>query len=152
MSIRAANLDDYRYILHKLDEKKFEYYLFREENRIAQLRFIIRGLPESISPEEMKSELNESGVDVDNITQMKSGRYKSLLPLYLLIIKEVDVDKLRKISSIAYIKVRFKDYVPSKRVKQCFKCQRFNHTAKRTAMQQRDVSNAEKRMNLKPAQ
>ena len=49
MSIRAANLDDYRYILHKLDEKKFEYYLFREENRIAELRFVIRGLPGLIS-------------------------------------------------------------------------------------------------------
>ena len=130
MSIRAANLDDYRYILHKLDEKKFEYYLFREENRVAQLRFVIRGLPGSISPEEIKSDLSEFGLDVDNVTQLKSGRDKSLLPLYLLTIKEVDIGKLREISSIAYIKVRFEDYVPPKGVKQCFKFQRFNHTAK----------------------
>lgn len=131
MSVRAADLDDYRFILHKLNEKQFQYYLFREEEqRNNDIRLVLRGLPHSISSEEVILELKEKQIEVVNVSQMRSGKDKSLLPLHLVTIRELDKDRIKQVDSIAFIKVRFEDYIPPRGVKQCFKCQRFNHTAK----------------------
>ena len=130
IAVNAASLDDYRFIMHKLAEKRFDHHLTRNIEDNKTRRLVLRGLPSSTEPEEIKSDLIEKGVGIIDVKQMKRGKDKSLLPLYLITLHEDQIGKLEIIDQLMFIRVRFEDYVPPKGVKQCFKCQKFHHTAK----------------------
>lgn len=131
MAVHVATLDDYRCLIKRLERKSFEFFLFRKEEEKPPARLVISGLMSSVDPEEIKEELISLGMTPINVTQMKKHMDKSHMPLFLSTINAKDKERLVSTErSIAFMRVRYEEYVAPRGVKQCFKCQRFNHTSK----------------------
>lgn len=62
---------------------------------------------------------------------MKNRKDQSLYPLFLITINESDYDKIKKMQYLGLLSVRVEDYVPPRDTKQCYNCQRFDHTSHR---------------------
>ena len=90
IAVNARSIDDYRFIMHKLAEKRFDHYLMRNIEEIKTRRFVIRGLPLLIEPSDIISELNQKGVGIIEVKSMRCRKNKSLLPLFLI---SIDKDK-----------------------------------------------------------
>ena len=57
IAVNVTSINDYRVIMHKLAEKRFEHHLPRNTEEIKTRWFEIRGLLFSIKPSDIKSEM-----------------------------------------------------------------------------------------------
>lgn len=131
MMVRTAVVEDCRLLLHGLEAKGCEYTLFADPNETLIVKMVLKGLPKSAVPYEIKASSQEQKINVILVAQMKKSKDKSRLPLFLITIYKIDYDNLKGRKGLDDARVRLEDYIPPQDVQPCFRCQRWHDTSNR---------------------
>lgn len=95
------------------------------------LKYVIRGLPVEFQIEKLKEELHKQNIEYNHSSQMRSLKGNHcLLPLFFVTNKNDETLK-QKLTFMLYIG-NYQIYVEAhktKGFKQCYNCQRFNHSS-----------------------
>lgn len=138
MVINVSCLEDYRALQSKFEKEETSFYVYKDPEQVLPIKLIIRNLPNDTNPDEIKSELFESGFPVIDVKQLSSTRKTSnsvrekiKIPLFLVTLKnEEKAKEIVKLETLMYIKIKVENYVKPEGPKQCFKCQGFSHVAR----------------------
>ena len=88
-------------------------------------------MPASVDPAEIKSELIATGYPVRKVKQLTKfeNNVTSKLPLFILELDNSDKGReIYDLKRLLYMVVSVEAYKPRSGMKQCYRCQRFNHT------------------------
>ena len=133
MAVYVSTIDDYRALQKKLTDDEFQFYTFKDPETTPPLKVVIRNLPINTDIDEIKTELNANNFPIENVNQMFSFREKEKrkIPLFLVTLtNNENAQEIFKLESVLNIKIKIENYIPPQKIKQCFKCQQFNHVSK----------------------
>ncbi|CAH2006192.1 unnamed protein product [Acanthoscelides obtectus] len=117
---------DYRQLVALLESIKRPFFTYQlKEDRMDQR--VIRGLPREMSVNDIKEDLVSQGIADAEVQQMTSRTTKKPLPLFL--VKTKMPEKLAEIQRLAMLTVSFERKKKSTEPSQCYRCQRYGHTA-----------------------
>lgn len=123
VSIYLTDNEDWKRLRHSLDKEATEYHTFtaKEDKTHA---FVLKGLDDDTTAEEVEQELKESNLQITKVYKMKAKR------AMFLVITQHDV-KLRHLQLQAkvvnYTRVSWERYYNKKVLTQCHRCQMWNH-------------------------
>jgi hypothetical protein len=132
----------YRTIVHQLRSNGALFYTYqlREDK---PYRFVIRGLHNSVSEDEIKEELHALGHEVRRVTNVLS-RNKVSLPLFFVDIEPNSNNaKVFDIETLLYSRVKIEEPRNRRQIVQCKNCQRYGHTRSYCTLPSRCVKCAE---------
>lgn len=158
IKITVKNENDYRNVKKLLEELKkepssqlenIEYHTYQLKSEKAY-RVVIRGLPSSISHEEIKAELVEMGHEVVGITNIykmvtsNGEKVKKHFPLFYIDLKQKDNNtEVYNIKKLAYCIVKIEPPNKTRGIPQCTNCQQLGHTKRFCYRQTKCVKCAE---------
>lgn len=137
-SLKTSCAADYRAATNILKEMKVQYHthILRKD---AKAKLVIRGLNKSIATSYIQESLKDLGFSVDTVSQLRSQwkredetdptSPKRLLPLFAVYTQASDITALMNINTLCYCKVTVEKFRPQTGPTQCYRCQRFGHTA-----------------------
>ncbi|GFV25521.1 nucleic-acid-binding protein from transposon X-element [Trichonephila clavipes] len=128
--ILAATTDEHREIIAALKAKGEEFYSV-PPLADRPLKAVIKGLPKSTTPEEIKDDLLNQGVPVIKISQLTQRKSKFPLPIYLIEVrKHVDGSTdIYEISKCCFMSVVIDTFKKRPGATQCYNCNFFNHSS-----------------------
>lgn len=120
---------DHHAITRHLIASSTEFHSFRLPEE-KPLRVVLRGIPEDISPEEIKEELAIK-YPVLSVHRMKAARTKKPIPLVLVTLTKNESAKgiFNNLSSIFRIRIQVESLRNRARIGQCYRCQMHGHSA-----------------------
>ena len=130
MRYYTTNIEDHRIIKKFLDEEKKEYYTFQLKNE-RPIRVVLKRLPVNVNPDDIKEELTALGFPVRSVKQITKTENNQIIKLPTFPIELDNTEKAKEIydlNRLLYTVVSVESYRPRAGLKQCFRCQRFNHT------------------------
>lgn len=143
VKITVQNENDYRKVKKLLEEIKnesnnqlegIEYHTYQLKSE-KWYRVVIRGLPSSISSEEIKADLEKLGHEVEattNIFKMVTTngiKVRKDFPLFYIDLKQKENNKdVFNIKNLAYCSVKIEPPKKTKDIPQCTNCQQLGHT------------------------
>ncbi|GFU98744.1 uncharacterized protein TNCV_2163681 [Trichonephila clavipes] len=105
MKIEAQSADDHRDITNYLKEKQLEHYVI-EPPSTRPLKLVIKGLPETIEPEDIKNDLISKGINILKVAQLKKFVTKTS-PIYMIEIARDDkVNDIYQVRSCLYMQIK----------------------------------------------
>lgn len=127
LKINLEDVDDFRNLTRFYDDSNVKYHTFQTPQD-RKLEVVLRNVPLSLSEEEIKTELLDSGFPVIKVVRLLN-KNKSFIPLCSVSLenneKGLDIFKLEKLyHSIIQVEAKRKN----KDIPQCVRCQRFGHT------------------------
>lgn len=130
ISIYTTSSEDYTIVQEKLKEKKYEFHSFSpKQDRVKRL--VIKGLNCDYTPQEVKEELTQMGLEITKVTNMYKGKH--MLNMFIVCFPTTTqlntVLKSYKFKYVCMQKVSWCKYAPNKSVVQCYRCQRFGHSS-----------------------
>lgn len=142
ISIYTTSAADFKTTQEKLKEKLFEFHTFTpKDDRIKRL--VIKGLSSEYTPEEVEEDLKKLGLDflkVQNMYKAKKTFSNMFLVSFPKTVQLNSVLKTTKFKYICYQKVEWCNYITNNNgAVQCFRCQRFGHSASNCNYNQRCV-------------
>ena len=126
----TTSVEDFRTLKQYFESKNNEYFTFQLRSDLP-LRVVLKRLPISAEPEEVKQELINVGYPVRSVKQMTKFENNQVIKMPLFIVELDNTEEARKIydlNRLLYTVVSIESYRPRSGIKQCFRCQRFNHT------------------------
>ncbi|GFR10758.1 uncharacterized protein TNCT_422041 [Trichonephila clavata] len=84
IKIVAETEDDHRAITSFLTTKMMQYYVMDPPPSDRPLKLVIKGLPSSTEPEEIKNDLIAKGIKIEKVAQLRKFATKALLPFYMI--------------------------------------------------------------------
>lgn len=125
LSVRTSYEKDYRAFQKHLDNHTFEHFLYKT-NETTPIKVVTEH-----DLDEIKNDLQKQNFDIIKISQLSSFKNKSLLPLILITLKNIDQAKniVYQITKLGYLSVKVEDYRKLNTPRQCFKCQRYHHVS-----------------------
>lgn len=117
------NKKDYETLSTAWKSKNIKYHTYtsKEEKRRT---YIIKGLHAYTKPEEIKEDLEASGIIVHNISLMKGTKK----PIFMVTTSMVKLTLLmQKVQYVCYTKVEWDNYINKRRIAQCHRCQEWGH-------------------------
>ncbi|KAG8236363.1 hypothetical protein J437_LFUL016583 [Ladona fulva] len=150
--INCCSVKDFLLAKEILVKDNIHFYTYRLASEKKQ-NFIIRDLPINMPVEDIKEALEEEGITVNRVVQLKTTRplktaldngIKSvpLRPLPLFPVELDDASAIEKFLMIRFIcglTVRIEKFKPPKGTPQCHRCQQFGHVYKACHMPVRCV-------------
>lgn len=144
IKITFQNENDYRNVKKLLEElknepskeleKNIEYHTYQLKSEKAY-RVVIRGLPSSISHDEIKADLEKMGHEVAGITNIfkmvtiNGAKVRKHFPLFYIDLKQKDNNKeVYNIKKLAYCIVKIEPPNKTRGIPQCTNCQQLGHT------------------------
>lgn len=143
VKITVQNEDDYRNVKKLLEKFKnesstqlenIEYHTYQLKSE-KSYRTVVRGLPSSISHDEIKEDLEKLGhevVGVTNIFKMVTidgVKVRKAFPLFYIDLKQKDNNKeVFNIRNLAYCTVKIEPPKKTRGIPQCTNCQQLGHT------------------------
>lgn len=92
-------------------------------------KILIKGIPIDIPLDEIKSELLKLNFEIHRISQLKNFKTKTPLPIFLLdVFRNENFKNIFDLTSLLGFLIRVETY-RFKGSKQCYNCQRFNHSS-----------------------
>lgn len=138
IKVFTKNADDYRKVRKFLEENDIKAYIITPSNPKRSFKVVLKGMPPNADPEEIKQELTEQGYPIVKITQLVNRMSRQLLGTFIIELERNDTnEEIYKLDKCLFLSVVFEKYEPKKKVIQCFKCNRFNHTARNCLMSPR---------------
>ncbi|GLV46602.1 hypothetical protein CBL_20887, partial [Carabus blaptoides fortunei] len=130
IKFQPATEDDYRKFVRQLeDDKEPEPFHTFELSSEKSLKVVIRGLPETISEDDVTSELTSLGYPVRKVRRL-SVRGKTI-PLVSVDLERSDKGKdIFRLGHLFYLVVKVESKRRNNAVTQCFRCQKFGHVSK----------------------
>lgn len=125
-SFYTNNEDDHKKLIEYLTAKQFQFHTFTLSSE-KLIKLILKGLPPSITADDIKEELKELQFNVEKINQISQ---KQEYPLYSVLFSPgTNTQEVVKIKTLCYCIVSWEK--PHKKVNptQCYKCQKFHHIA-----------------------
>lgn len=120
------NDEDHNKLKEYLTEKKFQFHTYTlSSDKLVKL--ILKGLPPSISTDDIKEELTDLKFMVEKIRQINQNQE---YPLYSVLFRPGTlIQEIFKIKTLCYCIVSWEK--PHKKIypTQCFKCQKYHHIA-----------------------
>ena len=125
-----SSVEDYKIVKQHLKDQNQEFFTFQIRSELP-LRVILKRLPSSMDPEDIKLELSHLGFPVRAVKQFTKKDGDTIVKLPTFIVELTNTDKAKEIydlKRLLYTVVAVESYRPRSGLKQCFRCQRFNHT------------------------
>jgi hypothetical protein len=135
--IHLTTMEDYNMVTSALKGKNCQFHTFAT-NKITTNKHVLRGLPVSMAPDELKDDLILDGYEVTTVVQLtKPGLQPGeRIPMPLFAVTTLAgnsasarAGNINEITRVGYIKVRVEHYRGQKLPQMCFNCQRFGHAA-----------------------
>lgn len=127
LKIQLYNTEDYESVLAFLKELDVRGHT-HPQTKDKHKNIVLKGLP-PIALETIKQELESAGLQPTKITTMKQKApepHRS--PMFLIQFKsEVNLNDVRKVKVIHYVKVKWEKYDPKIKITQCHRCQDRGH-------------------------
>lgn len=123
INIHTTTIEDYKELLNNIDEgTEFHTYIMKQDKTKA---FVIHGLTNNLSTEDLQSELQELGVKAEKCNIM----YGTNNPLYMITVKgNANVHMLnQKVKYLVYTKIWWEKYYNKRLITQCHRCQEWGH-------------------------
>ena len=98
-------------------------------NNEKPAKFVIRGIPPTIDPNELKSEIEEKGFSVNHVSPMTSSKTKRPMPMFFCSLNQTpNLPDFLKIKYLNYFAVTIQNYT-SNRTPICHNCQLYFHSS-----------------------
>ncbi|KAL0269181.1 UNVERIFIED_CONTAM: hypothetical protein PYX00_006993 [Menopon gallinae] len=125
---------DWNLIKNDLTERKVEYHTYTDKSEKTH-GFVIKGLDNDPTPDEIKENIETHNISVIKIFKMNGTKR----PLFLVITKsDITLNILKnKINYITNIKVTWERHQKRKKITQCHRCQRWGHSTSNCNMRAR---------------
>ncbi|GFV94207.1 nucleic-acid-binding protein from transposon X-element [Trichonephila clavipes] len=106
----------------------FEFYSITPKH-LRPIKVVIKGLPKNSKTTDIQQDLLDLGFTVERVSQLTGRITNEPLPVFLITLpRNIDNAKIFKVDKIANMTITVEGY-ESKGITQCYKCQKFNHTA-----------------------
>ncbi|GFU02606.1 uncharacterized protein TNCV_3755211 [Trichonephila clavipes] len=129
--------DDHGDITNYLKEKQLEHYVI-ETPSTRPLKLVIKGLPETIEPEDIKNDLISKGINILKVAQLKKFVTKTPLPIYMIeIARDDNVNDIYQVRSCLYMQFKLDTFRKGSRITQCYNCNFFHHASQNCSMKTR---------------
>ena len=120
----------YSNITKALIEKNTQFHTFKLKSE-RPFNVVIKGLHQSTPINEIKEELESSGYEVINVSNVKHRITKNPLSMFYVNLKQNVKNKdIYKIQHLLYTKIIVEPPKKKREIPQCHKCQRYGHTQK----------------------
>ncbi|KAI5713820.1 hypothetical protein M8J76_016549 [Diaphorina citri] len=128
--------EDFKLLKTYLTEKQFQFHTFTLQTE-KLVKIVLRGLPPTISEDDIKEELNDLGHKVEKVHQLsKNPQY----PVYSLLFSPGTVlSNIFKIKTLCYCVVSWEKPHKKTNPTQCYRCQKFHHVANNCTRQKKCV-------------
>lgn len=130
LKVMLSTITDYRVITKFYDSEKIPYHTYAIPGSNTILPVVIRGLPYSLTEEEIKKELIDSKYPVQSVRRIVN---KDKKPTPLVIVNVENNEKGKEIFSLDklfYSIIRVEPKNKTEDIVMCKNCQRYNHTQK----------------------
>jgi hypothetical protein len=118
---------DYRKITKYLQETQKEFHSFRlMEEKL--LRVVLRGIPTSVTEDEIMAELTGQGFNPSQVIRLRAGKTREPLPLILVSLPKCEFSRsIYDLRSVCYIRIKVEAFRKAKGPGQCHNCQAYGH-------------------------
>lgn len=138
LRINLTSADDYRELTRYYDTNKIEYHTFQNPSN-RPLSVVIKGIPLSVSEDEIKDELTEKDFTIISVTRLLN-RNKFPLPICAIDLPATESSAdIYKVTTILQSIVTVEPRRKSATIPQCHRCQRVGHTKNYCALKPRCV-------------
>lgn len=127
--IRPTTVDDFRKIVHIMDEQQLPYHTYQLPEE-KQLHIVLRGIPTCIPTEDIKANLQNKGFHVEGIHRMRNQKTTVPVPLVLVLLPRKDKD-IFNVSELLNLIITVETQHAKTNISQCHNCQRFGHAQSR---------------------
>lgn len=124
--IYTNNSEDFKKVKLYLEGKKYGFHTFTLPDE-KLLKLVLRGLPPTVTIDDIKEELKEQKVEVIKVTQIsKNAEY----PLYSMLFSTgTKAQDILKIKTLCYCVISWEKPHRKPNPTQCYRCQKFHHVA-----------------------
>ncbi|GFU78548.1 nucleic-acid-binding protein from transposon X-element [Trichonephila clavipes] len=134
---------------------KIQFYTIKAKAD-RPIKVVIKGLPCTTKPEEIKEDLELLGYTPERVNQL-GRKTKRALPIFLITLpRNLDNLKIFDFKTLSYLSIRVEGY-NGKGVTQCYTCNNFNHSSDNYNLNPRCLKRCENHLtrdcpieNLKP--
>lgn len=128
--IIPKGIDEYRKLVAILDEKRWEYHTYQLPEE-KTLRVVVRGIPEGVTEDDVKEDLESQGFHPTKVTRMtKRGGDKTPLPLMMVQLPREE-KRIFDVKTAVHLRVRVESLKSKASEGQCYNCQKFGHAQNR---------------------
>ncbi|GFS64448.1 nucleic-acid-binding protein from transposon X-element [Trichonephila clavipes] len=128
LKLYTDTVEERRIAVQFLRERKFQFYTIKSKAE-RPIKVVIKGLPRSTNPEEIKEDLELLGYTPERVNQLVGRKTKRALPIFLITLpRNLDNLKIFDLKTLSYLSIRVEGY-NGKGVTQCYTCNNFNHTS-----------------------
>ncbi|GFU85827.1 nucleic-acid-binding protein from transposon X-element [Trichonephila clavipes] len=115
-------------VVQLLKRLKFQFYT-KNAKAERPIKVVIKGLPRTTNPEEIKQDLEMLGYTPERVNQLIGRKTKRALPIFLITLPR-NLDNLKNfdLKTLSYLSIRVEGY-DGKGVTQCYTCNNFNHSS-----------------------
>ncbi|GFW52963.1 probable RNA-directed DNA polymerase from transposon X-element [Trichonephila clavipes] len=128
LKLYTETAEERRTAVQFLREHKFQFSTIKSKAE-RPIKVVIKGLPRTTNPEEIKEDLELLGYTPDRVNQLVGRKTKRALPIFLITLpRNLDNLKIFDLKTLSYLSIRVEGY-NGKGVTQCYTCNNFNHTS-----------------------
>ncbi|GBL87582.1 hypothetical protein AVEN_22893-1 [Araneus ventricosus] len=137
IKIFTISIEQYQKVQSTLKVQGFDYYLVRPINK-RPLKVVIKDLPLDHDTDVIKNCLKKHGFVIGKVTRLTQFRTRQPLPFFLVEVGKSEIstkpEEIFKLKNLNHLSITVDPYRGRKKTIQCFKCNRFNHTAELCSM------------------
>ncbi|GFR12674.1 nucleic-acid-binding protein from transposon X-element [Trichonephila clavata] len=127
LKVFPETIDAHRKIQNFVSVKKLKSHTY-ELAEEKQLKTVIRGLPSDYDTIEIIQALGELNIVPEHVTVMRNRSKNVNMPLFLVVSKKTpENQKIFKVTSIGYYKIKVESLNKNSMPAQCYRCQLFYH-------------------------
>ncbi|GFW75023.1 nucleic-acid-binding protein from transposon X-element [Trichonephila clavipes] len=128
LKLYADSAEERRLVVQLLKRLKFQFYTIKAKAE-RPIKVVIKGLPRTTNPEEIKQDLEMLGYTPERVNQLIGRKTKRALPIFLITLpRNLDNLKIFDLKTLSYLSIRVEGY-DGKGVTQCYTCKNFNHSS-----------------------
>ncbi|KAL4111862.1 hypothetical protein QTP88_015739 [Uroleucon formosanum] len=128
LKVQAEKSDDYRKIIHFLNENNASFHTYQLQSE-KSYRVVIRNLHPSTPTTDISSAIEEIGFSTRQVTNIKHHQTKMALPMFFVDLEPDPSNKdIFNVKSILHTLVKVEEPHKRRDIPQCLNCQSYGHT------------------------
>ncbi|GFX46359.1 nucleic-acid-binding protein from transposon X-element [Trichonephila clavipes] len=128
LKLYTDSAEERRLVVQLLKRLKFQFYTIKAKAE-RPIKVVIKGLPRTTNPEEIKQDLEMLGYTPERVNQLIGRKTKRALRIFLITLpRNLDNLKIFDLKTLSYLSIRVEGY-DGKGVTRCYTCNNFNHSS-----------------------